>query len=132
MARSLRILVVLVGVMTVLLVPRAAAQETLAFQIGKKATLVDGGQAVDVQATVTCPAGAEVLEAFLYVTQDGNQSQFASLQPVCDGAPHTFTVRAQAVGFVFHRGKAQVSGYLLVTTGEAISPTGDIRLRSVA
>jgi hypothetical protein len=132
MTRSLRILVVLVGLMMGLHMPRVAAQETLAFQIGKKATLVNGGQAVDVQATVTCPAGAAVLEAFLYVTQEGNQSQFASLQPVCDGAPHTFMVRAQAVGFVFHRGRAQVSGYLLLTTGEAISPTGVVRLRSVA
>jgi len=129
MARSLRILVVLIGVLGVLLVPRAAAQETLGIQIDKKATLVDGGPAVQVQGTVTCPAGAEVLEAFLYVIQDGNQSQFASLQPVCDGTPQPFTVLAQAVGFVFHRGKAQVSGYLLLTTGEAISPTGDVRLR---
>jgi hypothetical protein len=129
MARSLRILVVLIGVLGVLLVPRAAAQETLGIQIDKKATLVDGGPAVQVHGTVTCPAGAEVLEAFLYVIQDGNQSQFASLQPVCDGTPQPFTVLAQAVGFVFHRGKAQVSGYLLLTTGEAISPTGDVRLR---
>jgi hypothetical protein len=129
MARSLRILVILIGVLGVLLVPRAAAQETLGIQIDKKATLVDGGPAVQVQGTVTCPAGAEVLEAFLYVIQDGNQSQFASLQPVCDGTPQPFTVLAQAVGFVFHRGKAQVSGYLLLTTGEAISPTGDVRLR---
>jgi hypothetical protein len=129
MARSLRILVVLIGVLGVLLVPQAAAQETLGIQIDKKATLVDGGPAVQVHGTVTCPAGAEVLEAFLYVIQDGNQSQFASLQPVCDGTPQPFTVLAQAVGFVFHRGKAQVSGYLLLTTGEAISPTGDVRLR---
>jgi len=129
MARSLRILVVLVGVLVVLLAPRAAAQETLAFEIGKKATLVDGGQAVDVQATVTCPAGGVVLEAFLYVTQKGNQSQFAFFQPVCDGTPHPFTVRAQALDFVFQPGKAGVSGYLLLTTGEATSPTGVVKLR---
>jgi hypothetical protein len=129
MARSLRILVVLVGVLVVLLAPRAAAQETLAFEIGKKAMLVDGGQAVQVQATVTCPAGGVVLEAFLYVTQEGNQSQLAFFQPVCDGTPHTFTMQAQAVGFVFHRGKARVSGYLLLTSGESISPTGAVKLR---
>jgi hypothetical protein len=129
MARSLRILVVLAGVLVVLLAPRAAAQGTLAFEIGKKATLVDGGQAVDVQATVTCPAGGVVLEAFLYVTQEGNQSQFAFFQPVCDGTPHAFTVRAQAIDFVFHPGKARVSGYLLLTTGEATSPTGAVKLR---
>jgi hypothetical protein len=128
MARLLRILIVLIGVSCVLLVPRAAAQEALSIQIDKKAALVDGGLAVEVHGTVTCPAGAEVLEAFLYVVQNGNQSQFASLQPVCDGTSQPFTVLAQAVGFVFHRGKAQVSGYLLLTTGEAISPTGAVRL----
>ena len=71
---------------------------------------------------MTCPAGAEVLEAFLYVTQDGNQSQFASFQPICDDTPHTFTVRAQAVGFRFHVGEAQVSGYVLLASGVSTSP----------
>jgi hypothetical protein len=46
-----------------------------AFEVDSKARLVDAGQAVDVQVTVTCPAGAKVLEAFLYVSQDGNQSR---------------------------------------------------------
>jgi hypothetical protein len=129
MARWLRVLVLCIGMLGVLFVPRAVAQETLAIEIAKKATLVDGGQAVELQVTVTCPAGAEVLEAFLYVTQDGNQTPFASFQPICDGTPHTFLVRAQAVGFVFHQGKAQVSGYLLLTPGEAISPAEVVKLR---
>ena len=46
-----------------------------AFEVDSKARLVDAGQAVDVQVTVTCPAGAKVSEAFLYVSQDGNQSR---------------------------------------------------------
>jgi hypothetical protein len=91
--------------------------------------LANGGQAVDVQAIVTCPAGAEVLEAFLYVTQDGNQSQFGFFQPVCDGTPHNFTVRVQALDTPFHRDKARVSGYLLLTSGESISPTRAGKLR---
>jgi hypothetical protein len=63
------------------------------------------------------------------VTQAGNQSKFASVQPICDGAPHRFTVRAEAVDFVFHHGKARVSGgYLLLTTGETTSPTRVIKL----
>jgi hypothetical protein len=91
-----------------LLAPRAAAQETLVVEIAPTARLIQGGKAVVVQVTVTCPAGAEVLEAFLYMTQDGNQSQFAAFQPICDDTPHTFTVRAQAVGFRYHVGEAQV------------------------
>jgi hypothetical protein len=75
MVSQLRILVILTGWLLMLLGPQAAGQETLAFEIDRKARLVDAGQAVDVQVTVTRPAGAEVLEAFLYVRQDGNQSR---------------------------------------------------------
>jgi hypothetical protein len=95
MARWLRVLVLYIGMVGVLFVPRAVAQETLAVEIAKKATLVDGGQAVELQVTVTCPAGVEVLEAFLYVTQDGNQTLFTSFQPTCDGTPHMLLVRPQ-------------------------------------
>jgi predicted RNA-binding protein with TRAM domain len=123
MARSLRILVVLIGLGALLLAPRAAAQEAPVVEIAPTARLLQGGKAVAVQVTVTCPAGAEVLEAFLYVNQDGNQGQFAFFQPICDGSPHTFTVRAQAVGFRYHVGQAQVSGYVLLTSGASTSPS---------
>jgi hypothetical protein len=59
---------------SLLLAPRAAAQEALAVEIAPTARLIQGGKAVVVQVTVTCPTGAEVLEAFLYVHQDGNQA----------------------------------------------------------
>jgi hypothetical protein len=111
-----------------LLTPRAAAQETLVVEIAPTARLIQGGKAVVVQVTVTCPAGAEVLEAFLYVTQDGNQSQFASFQPICDDTPHTFTVRAQAVGFRFHVGEAQVSAFVLLASGVSTSPGQTVTL----
>jgi hypothetical protein len=71
MVRQLRILVVLAGGLR-RLGPRARRP---AFEVDSKARLVDAGQAGDVQVTVTCPAGAEVLEAFLYMSQDGNQSR---------------------------------------------------------
>ena len=128
MARSLRILAVMCGVLVVLLTPPAAAQATLAVEIGKKATLLDGGQAVDVKVTVMCSAGEVVLEAFVYVTQEGNESQFTFFQPICDGSPHNFTVRAEALDFVCHRGKARVSGYLLLESGETTSPTRVVKL----
>lgn len=126
----LRILLVLAAtLMAVVSAGPATAQETLSIQVHRKATLVDGGRSVDLRVTVTCPAGATVLEAFVYLVQDGNQSQFAPLQPVCDGAEHVFVVRANAGDVLFHRGKAHVSGYLLLSTGQAASPTGVVRLR---
>ena len=73
--------------------PPAVPQETLAIEVARKAWLVDGGRAVEPQVTVICPADAEVLEAFLYVTQDGNHSPSAFFQPACDGLPHMFRWR---------------------------------------
>ena len=128
MARSLRILVVLIGLGALLLAPPAAAQENLAGEIAPTARLIQGGTAVVVQVTVTCPTGAEVLEAFLYVNQDGNQGEFASFQPICDGTPHTFIVRAQPFGFRYHVGAATVSGFVLLASGASTSPSQTVTL----
>jgi hypothetical protein len=128
MARSLRILIILISLGALLLAPPAAAQEALAVEIAPAARLIQGGKAVVVQVTVTCPAGADVLEAFLYVNQDGNQGEFTSFQPTCDGTPHTFMVRAQAAGFRYHVGEATVSGYVLLASGASTSPTQTVAL----
>ena len=128
MARPLRILVVLIGLGALLLAPRAAAQEAPVVEIAPTARLLQGGKAVAVQVTVTCEAGAEVLEAFLYVNHDGNQGQFASFRPICDGTPHTFMVRAQANGFRYHVGQAQVSAYVLLSSGASASPGQTVTL----
>jgi hypothetical protein len=128
MARPLRILVVLVGLGALLLAPRAAAQESLAVEFAPTARLLQGGKAVAVQVTMICPTGAEVLEAFLYVNQDGHQGQFASFQPICDDTPHTLVVRAQADGFRYHVGEATVSAFVLVTSGASTSPTQTVTL----
>ena len=128
MARPLLILVALIALGALLLTPRAAAQEAPTVEIAPTARLVMGGKAVVVQVTVTCPTGDEVLEAFLYVNQDGNQGQFASFQPICDDTPHTFTVRAQADGFRYHLGEATVSAFVLLSSGASTSPGQTITL----
>ena len=81
----------------------------------------------EAAVTVTCPTGGVVLEAFLDVTQQGNESSFAFFQPVCDGTPHDFIVRAEAVDFVFQRGKARVSTLLLLESGETPKPASPRR-----
>jgi hypothetical protein len=128
MAKSLRILIVLLGLGTLVLAPPAAAQETLAVEIAPAARLIQGGKAVAVQVTVTCPTGAEVLEAFLYVNQDGNQGQFAFFQPICNDTAQTLTVRAQANGFRYHPGEAQVSAFVLLSSGASTSPGQTVTL----
>ena len=74
-------------------------------------------------------AGAEVLEAFVYVNQDGNSTNFTGLRVTCDGQPHASNVTVTASGFLLHRGAASASGYLLLTSGESASPTQRLRLR---
>src|SRR5687767_9510850 len=91
--------------------------------------IIAGGQAVRLKVTASCPSGEDVLEAFVYVTQDGNQSRFAPVPVVCDGDSHRYNVRVEAQDFVFHPGPARASGYLLVTPGQSTSPGQDLVLR---
>ena len=83
--------------------------------IGPEATLVDDGAAVLVSVTVSCAGGSDVLEAFVYVTQDGQQSPFTPIPVRCGGGERTYQVRVSApAGTVFHAGAASASGYVLV------------------
>jgi len=132
MSRPLRVLVllvVLVAAAGVLPAPRAAAHGTLSARITRHGRLVDGGQAVIVRVRVACPAGVEVLEAFVYVTQDGNESQFAPIPLVCQDRPRTYRIRVEAQELPFHRGRARASGYVLLANDDTTSPTRVIRLR---
>ncbi|HEX2058209.1 MAG TPA: hypothetical protein VHI71_07550 [Actinomycetota bacterium] len=106
----------LIAVLAVsLLAPPAAAQETVTADIAPTATLVGEGEAVDLTVTVTCPKKHDVLEAFVYVTQDGYTSQFAGIGiGKCKGKPVTYTVRVRPLEQPFHRGDASASSYVLV------------------
>ena len=108
---------------------RSAPRSAFAAEIEKKATLVEGGAAVLVRIAVTCPAGSEVLESFVYVVQDGNTSNFAPVPVACDSTSRTYTVRVNATDFRFERGKARASGYVLLASGESVSPTRVIKIR---
>lgn len=82
-----------------------------------QASLADGGAAVVVRVSVSCAGGSDVLEAFVYVTQDGAQSPFAPIPVRCGGPARTYTVRVPApAGSTFHAGTASGSGYVLVDT----------------
>ncbi len=82
------------------------------------ATLVGAGEAATIEVTVTCPKKHDVLEAFVYITQDGYTSQFAGIGiGKCRGKPvtHLVTVRAFEDS-PFHRGEASASSYVVVYT----------------
>jgi len=90
--------------------------------IAPQATLVDDGRAVLVSVTVSCAGGSDVLEAFVYVTQDGQQSPFTPISIRCGGQSRTYTVRVPAPeGTTFHAGTASASGYVLVDKKGTVS-----------
>src|SRR3712207_887078 len=105
MARSLRILIVLLGLAVLAPVPAATAQDGVAVEFAPTARILKGGKAVAVKGTASCPAGAEILEAFLYGNQNGNQGRFASLRPTCDGRPQPVVVHAAPDGFRYRKGE---------------------------
>jgi hypothetical protein len=71
------------------------------------ARLESGGGAVTIDVTVACPVGATGLgSSYVNVTQ-GQVSGAGNYLPVCDGRPHTFTVRAQAFRGAFLPGSAR-------------------------
>ena len=83
--------------------------------IDPQASLAGGGTAVVVQVSVTCAGGSDVLEAFVYVTQDGESSPFTAIPVRCSPSGRTYAVRVPAPeGSVFHAGTASASGYVLV------------------
>ena len=102
------------------------AKADVTVKLAKKATLIEGGRAVLVEVKVACdPAAGRPIEAFLYVVQDGNQSQFAGIPVRCDRKPHKYDVRVRAFEeSPFHRGPARSSAYILLlneATGTTVS-----------
>lgn len=113
--RTMRI-AALVAVMA-LLAPAASAQQTVIADLAPTATLVGEGEAATIDVTVTCPKKHDVLEAFVYITQDGYTSQFAGIGiGKCRGKPVTYTVTVRPLEQPFHRGEASASSYVVVYT----------------
>ncbi len=113
----------------------ALAAAPLRLTVDHRANLSAGGAAVTVSGKLRCPAGYQVLEAFIYVVQDQNSSQFAALPVTCNGKLRAFRVTVQAYpDSAFRAGPATTSGYLLLldpASGGTVStsPTGSITLR---
>ena len=127
------ILLVLTLAVTTLLARPAFAQQHLSVDIGKTATLVDGGEAIELKVKTVCAIeGVQLLEAFVYVTPNGNQSQFAPIPVSCGNIPRPqkAIVRIPALDFLFQEGQTNASAFVLVydpATGEDFS-TGDTEL----
>jgi hypothetical protein len=81
-------------------------QPTVLANLAGTARLESGG-AVVIDVTVACPAGATGLSSSYVNVSQGQASGSGNYTPVCDGRPHTFSVRAQAFRGTFQAGSAR-------------------------
>jgi hypothetical protein len=109
----------------------APAESDFDLEIEKKVTLLSGGEQAVVEVTAVCPVGERILEAFVYINQGGFSTQFGFFTVPCDGEEHERTVTVTALDFTLERGKASVSGFLLLANenADSISPVQKVRLR---
>lgn len=97
--------------------------------IGRFVEFVDE-ETVQASLTVTCSPGEEVLEAFAYVVQRDHTSNFGFFNPICDGSSHTLAITITAAeGQGFRRGRARLSAFVLLTSGESASPSEQVVVR---
>jgi hypothetical protein len=104
----------------------------LSVGVGRRGALADDSETALVTLQVRCPPGSEVLESFLYLVQDGEQTAFAPFTPDCDRPVERIVVAVPAGSAELEAGTANVSGYLLLSTGEAVNITGEVRLTPFA
>ena len=93
-----------------------AARDHVTVKVGKRAQLIEGGQAVLVKMRAACEPGLEVLEAHVTV-----EDQFGFFSLPCDGRPQKFEVRVEHLDGAFEPGEAFASAFVLVEDPE----TGD-------
>lgn len=79
----------------------------VAVELTETAQLESGGGAVVIGVTVACPVDTTGLRSGLNVSQSGTTSGNGFYVPVCDGTPHTFSVRVEATRGVYQAGIAQ-------------------------
>jgi hypothetical protein len=81
-----------------------------------------GGQTAQVRVATSCMPGWEPIEAFVYLVQDDNQSQYGFIPVDCDGTRHIHLVEVAALSKQFHEGDATGTAYVLL-----MGPQGQTR-----
>jgi hypothetical protein len=76
-------------------------------ELAESAQLEPGGTAVVIDITVACPVGTTGRQSSINISQSGRTSGNGTYLPVCDGTPHTFSVRVMASRGVYEAGIAQ-------------------------
>jgi hypothetical protein len=106
------------SLVALLCVPSVVDAHSITVEVGRVAAFLNGGNALEVDVTVTCPKTRIPLEAFVYVVQNGNESEFAAIPVVCRGFARTYIVRVRAGERLFTRARAVASAFVLATIGD--------------
>jgi hypothetical protein len=111
----LGVLVVIVTTLgTAIAAPAGADRKPkVTVEIAPTATLAEGGQAVIVEVTASCPRNWQVLEALVTVSQP-QASGMGFFPLTCTGRSQTFTVTVRSFGAAFEPGEALASAFLLI------------------
>jgi hypothetical protein len=95
--------------------PASAATKTISVSVDPIAVATAGGTSLTVRMTVACPAGYDVLEAFIYVVQGDTTSNFVGIPLECRNKPQDYTLAVPAPDqHVWTAGPASLSGYILI------------------
>lgn len=86
-------------------------QPTVFVDLADTAGLESGGGAVFIDITVACPVGANGQSSSYANVAQGDEGGRANYVPVCDGRPHTLSIRVPAVRGVFHVGSARAATF---------------------
>jgi hypothetical protein len=115
MRRIVLVLLVLAGLLSVGVGPAVSAPDKVSVHIRRNATISDDGLHVVIKVRVRCPEEPPLLEAFAYLNQQGNESQFGGLNPTCDGRWHRMPVSVDSFEEApFHPGRARATAFVLL------------------
>jgi hypothetical protein len=85
-------------------------------RLSDNAQLEPGGGAATIAVTVACASGANGQQSYVNVSQ-GEAVGSATYFPICDGSPHTFTLRVQAAQGAYQTGAARALTFANVEFG---------------
>jgi hypothetical protein len=105
--------VALLAILVALAMASPVSAGSLSASVDPTARLTGSGDVL-LRLTIDCAADHAVLEAFVYVTQEGEQSSFASIPLQCGSGRRVYMTRAAPGSAIFEPGPASVSGYILV------------------
>jgi hypothetical protein len=89
---------------------------TMVVDLDDTAVLQGGGQAVSIEVTAACSAGAAGGQSYVTITQSP-VSGTGTFVPTCDGQPHTFDVTVPASDGLFQTGTAQGRAFVAAQQG---------------